>query len=70
MDSYDIWKTTSPEPKESKCKCYVCKEELLPDDEYFEIEGDIYCEICAERWLEGQKNWVTEDMAYGERRYG
>lgn len=67
MDSYDLWKTTPPERKATKCKCKFCGEELYPDDEYWELDEEILCESCAEEWLEGHKNWVTEDMAYGDR---
>ena len=55
-----------PEGKESKCKCCRCGEELYPDYEYYELDDEILCEDCAEKWLEGHKNWVTEDMAFGE----
>ncbi len=55
-----------PDRRVSKCKCYACREELQPDDEYYELDGDIYCEFCAKEWLEGHKNWVTESMAYGD----
>lgn len=51
----------------SKCVCAVCKEMLYPDDEYYEIDDRIMCENCADEWLSSQKNWVTEDMAYGDR---
>lgn len=50
----------------SKCVCAICKEMLYPDDEYYEIEDTIMCEGCADDWLKCQKNWVTEEMAYGE----
>lgn len=62
----DRWLTTPPEEKESSCKCCVCKEMLFPDDEYYRLDGEIHCSDCAETWLEGQKEYVTEDMAYGE----
>ena len=65
---YDKWKITPPERRRSsKCICCICKEELFPDEEYYELEGDIYCEDCADNWLKQQRNWVTEDMAYGDR---
>ena len=63
---YDVWKTTPPEPKESKCKCYLCKNELYPDEFYYNIEGGIYCEECASAWLEEQKVIISEDMCYEE----
>lgn len=65
MDSYDIWKTTPPERETSKCICCACKEELYPDEEYWELDGEIYCESCADNWLSSQRSWVTEEMAYG-----
>jgi len=64
--SLDRYLTTPPEPKESRCKCYMCEDSLYPDEEYYELDGEIYCELCAEKWLDGQKNWVSEWMAYGE----
>ena len=67
VDSYDLWKTTPPDPKESDCKCCECKEDLYPGGIYYEIEGEIFCENCAETWLDCQKREVTEEMAYGEK---
>ena len=60
----DKWLTTPPDEPESKCKCCKCGEELLPDDSYFELDDELYCEICAEDWLEGHRNWVTYSMAF------
>ena len=65
MDSYDIWKTTPPEPKESNCTCNVCKEVLYPEDDYYDIEGEVYCEECASEWLEQFRCTVTDEMAFG-----
>ena len=62
----DRYLTTPPEPKATKCKCCKCGEDLYPDYEYFELDDEIYCEDCASEWLSGHRNWVTEDMAYGE----
>ena len=62
---YDDWKTTPPEPEGSKCRCKACGEELFEDDEYFELDDEIYCENCAEEWLEGHKNYVSADMVRG-----
>lgn len=67
MDKYDLWKTTPPEGRSSNCICCQCKKELVPDDEYYELDDEIYCGDCADDWLDGQRNWVTEDMAYGDR---
>lgn len=66
---YDRWKTTPPDydERESKCICSKCKDPLYPEDEYYELDDEIMCEKCAYEWLEGNKNWVTEDMAYGDR---
>ena len=55
-----------PEGKESRCKCCNCGEILEVDDEYWEIDGDIFCEECAFKWLDCRKNWVSEWMAYGD----
>lgn len=63
---YDEWKTTPPERPESQCKCKYCGEELFEDEEYWELDGEILCERCADEWLEGHKNWVTEHMVRGE----
>ena len=68
MDSYDLWKTTPPDEPETECKCKYCGEDLFEDDVYYELDGDICCEECAQEWLEGHKNWVTAGMAHGERR--
>lgn len=65
MDAYDKWKTTPPDEPESKCKCCKCGEFLFEDDEYWELDDEIYCEDCAEDWLAGHKNWVSESMANG-----
>lgn len=65
--SLDRYLTTPPEPKESRCKCCKCDEELYPDDEYYELDDEIYCEDCAEKWLKSKRNWVTYSMAYEER---
>ena len=68
MDSYDMWKTATPDEfePESKCKCKYCGESLFEDDEYYELDGEILCEDCAEEWLKGHRNWVTEGMEKGE----
>ena len=60
--AYDAWKTTPPEPKESKLQCSECDLALYPDDVCYEIDGDIFCEDCANEWLNCQKLLVTEDM--------
>ena len=66
MDSYDIWKTTPPDSPESKCVCSVCKESLYVDDDYYDLEGEIYCKECALEWLEQFRCQVTEEMVRGE----
>ena len=65
MNAYDIWKLNPPEPKESKCKCRRCENELYPGEEYYELEEEIYCYDCAWKWLKEQKHEVTGEMAYG-----
>lgn len=60
----DRYLTTPPEPEESQCICCSCKEPLYPDEEYYELDDEIYCEYCAEKWLEGHRNWVTDWMAF------
>lgn len=66
MDSYDKWKTTDPDQRDSKCTCSQCGEMLYEGNEYWELEDEIYCEDCAEEWLSLHKNWVSERMANGE----
>lgn len=66
MDKYDIWKTTPPEPEESKCRCEKCEEELQADEYFYMIEGYLMCENCAEEWFNAQRNTVTWEMAYGD----
>lgn len=69
MDKYDKWKTKVPEDDDkrtTKIECCICHEPLYEGDEYYELEGDIYCEVCAENWLSCQKNWVSESMARGD----
>lgn len=63
----DVYLTTPPEEPESQCKCCVCGEELYPEDTYYDFEGDIYCENCAEWWINRHKFAVREDMCYPER---
>lgn len=60
----DRYLTTEPEQRESKCKCVECGVELFPDEDAYELEGDIYCEEHAREWLENQRVSVTYDMAY------
>ena len=62
----DRWLTTPPDDVESKCKCSECGEQLFPDDEYYFLDGSVYCPGCAEEWLDQQKNTVSENMAYGD----
>ena len=65
----DRWLTTPPEDEmKTKCVCAWCKEELYFDDEYWELDDEILCEDCAQKWLDNHKNWVSESMAYGEER--
>lgn len=63
-DSYDKWKTTPPEPKESRFKCDHCGEELFPGDKIYEIEGENLCENCAHSWLDGQWRFLDESECY------
>ena len=63
---YDDWKTTPPEPEESNCRCCTCRANLYEDDEYYELDDEIYCEECAFKWLDSHKNYVSEAMVKGE----
>ena len=64
--AYDRWKTTPPEPEESKCKCVRCKEALYPGDIYYDCEGTLLCEECSKEWLSEQFQKVTDEMAFPE----
>lgn len=67
MDSYDLWKTTPPDDEEkTACRCCFCKEPLYFDDEYWELDDEIYCEDCANDWLAEHKHWVSASMARGD----
>lgn len=63
---YDDWKTSPPEPIESRFKCTCCGEDLYLGDPYWDIEGEHYCADCAEEWFNDQKSKVTEEQCYGE----
>lgn len=62
--AYDDWKTTPPEPKESKFRCTCCDEEIYPDDKYWNIEGEKYCYACARDWFEDQMCVATWEQCY------
>lgn len=64
--SYDAWKTTPPDDDDTKCECAWCHEKLYYDDEYWELDDEILCEDCAQKWLDNHKNWVSGSMARGE----
>lgn len=65
-DYYDKWKTTPPDDGETACKCSFCGEPLYYDDEYWELDDEIFCEDCAEKWLDEHKHWVSAGMARGD----
>lgn len=62
----DRWLTTPPGEEKTACKCSFCGEPLYYDDEYWELDDEIFCEDCAEKWLEEHKHWVSEGMARGD----
>lgn len=64
-DSYDKWKTTPPEPKESRFICGTCGEKIYPGDDVFDIDGEALCEECAKTWLYEQRRYATEEECYG-----
>lgn len=64
--SLDQWLDSEPEVHDSKCKCAECNVSLYPEEDYYDIDGDILCEECAREWLEENKSQVTDEMAYGE----
>lgn len=65
-DSYDKWKTTPPEPKESRFKCERCKEPFYPGDRVFDIEGETLCYGCATEWFDEQYRFVQDEDCYGD----
>ena len=67
MDKYDEWKLNEPEYYEetTKCHCAWCHEDLFFDEEYWELDDEILCEDCAEKWLDNHKHWVSGNMANG-----
>ena len=66
-DTYDAWKTTPPDNKPSLCSCEMCGCEMYPDDEYYDVNGALLCPECANDWLDSNKGYVTEEMAYDRR---
>lgn len=54
-------------------ECCCCEHEIVDGDEYYSIDGDIYCEDCAREWLE-EHHYVADiagemaDRWYDERR--
>lgn len=36
------------DPPEGKLRCCLCDREIRPLEMYFDINGDIYCEDCAD----------------------
>ena len=57
---------TTPPDEFTHCHCAWCKEDLFEDDEYWELDDEILCENCAEKWLDEHKNWVSGSMANGD----
>lgn len=64
--SLDKFLTNPPEQRKSRFRCCDCREELHPDDEYYELDEDIYCSYCAEKWFDRQRKLVSEEQAYGD----
>lgn len=57
---YDAWKTTPPdegEPEELDCDC---GEKLYEGDEYYEIDGTIYCPNCIDDFLSDHRRKVGD----------
>lgn len=43
----DHYLTTPPEDDEKPvCRCCDCDTEIYEDDDYYEIDGNAYCESC------------------------
>ena len=61
----DRWLTNPDEPKDSCCKCCECKQPLYYGEVCYDIDGDTFCETCAQEWLNCRKVYVDEDMQYG-----
>lgn len=64
-EHYDKWKTTLPEPKESRFKCDRCGMEFYPEESYYDIDGDKLCNRCANNWFNEQIRYATEEECYG-----
>lgn len=59
--AYDRWKTTPPEPEESKYKCIECECDLYPGDDAYELDGYVYCEDHAKEWFESHKFTIPDE---------
>lgn len=60
--SYDTWKTTPPEyDEEVFCECCECKGEIYVGDAYYEIDGECFCEYCAEQWFSDHKKVASNE---------
>ena len=64
--SCDVWKTTPPEPAESKFKCDKCGEEFYPDDPVYECDCENLCKDCALEWLNDKWHYATWEQCYGD----
>jgi hypothetical protein len=64
--AYDAWKTSPPDNWDTKCKCSQCGVELFEDENYWDLDDEVYCEECAKDWLSDHCLTVTHEMARGE----
>lgn len=53
MDNYDLWKNHDAEQSRLLSRLPVCNycDEPIQEDFYFEINGDVICEICMDRFF-------------------
>lgn len=71
MDAYDKWKLSNAddECRTSKLKCCECMESIYPDEDYYDINGDLYCELHAKEWLDSHKKTASYEECYENELY-
>lgn len=64
----DRYLTTPPEDyeQESNLKCCECGNDIYPGEEYYDFDGDIFCEDHAKEWLEEHKKYAEYEDCYGD----
>lgn len=64
--NYDAWKTSEPERRGCNFKCDRCKDEFQAGDEYYELDGQRLCKVCAHIWVDEQRQIATYEECYGD----